>query len=505
MAASGGMLLTVVTLLAGWACMWPLRPTLGWGYHIAAYPVGLVLWPLAAAVLSPFGSPFDSGAVLAGYVALAAVVWLLARSIGGSLPPAQGQVPAWTYLAWGTLLVAASAIVSLTRWTSAAYDSVFHYEAWGQWLHQTGTVSVQIIGDYGIFIPTIHAVDTLLGAGWTSVPYPLLSLHVLAVVLAATYGWARPRLGPPFSRLLAVGTVVFLAATTPYLHHTLYVHSHMITAAYLVLAIWCIQRAYLGAADDADLPGSGHASMSWLFVAGLASAGFALTRTDGIAYVIVPIIVAALLRLETGGSRPAYVLFLATVAVPVIVVYGSALLDLGVWDGRKLTGSRAIITLCVLTLAGVATVAVDAVPRVRRLLAEQRRGLFLVVAANILALLGLAAMRPDGFAEAGRNMLINLFSTGGYRLLWFVILGIILIPFLWRYRWSPARWPVYLLYTIGQFFVVAVLVHGVAHPGRLSPADSFTRVAFHVVPLAFWYAGIVGTTLVQAVRRSPST
>ena len=41
---------------------------------------------------------------------------------------------------------------------------------------------------------------------------------------------------------------------------------------------------------------------------------------------------------------------------------------------------------------------------------------------------------------------------------------------------------------IAQFFAIALVVHGLAHPGRLSSADSFNRVAFHIVPIALWYA-----------------
>ena len=45
------------------------------------------------------------------------------------------------------------------------------------------------------------------------------------------------------------------------------------------------------------------------------------------------------------------------------------------------------------------------------------------------------------------------------------------------------------LFAIAQFFAIALVVFGVAHPGRLATADSFNRVAFHMVPVAMWYIG----------------
>ncbi len=500
MPVPGGVLLTVISLLAGWACLWPLRRVLGWGYHVAAYPVGLLSWPVVATVLSTFSLRFSLVVVLAAYAVSVTLVGVAAAYVGRT-SRGSGQAPRpWTFAAWAGLLIGVSAITSLTRWTSAAYDSVFHYEAWGMWLLKTGNVSVEIIGDYGVFIPSIQAADKLLGSGWTAVPYPVLSVHVLAIVLAATYGWARPRLGHPVSSCVAIVTAVSMASVTPYLHHTLYVHSHMITAAYLLLAVWAIQRAYLGAGDDSGPECPGHTSTAWLFVAGLSSAGFALTRTDGIAYVVVPIVVATLLRLETRGSRSSYAVFLALVAAPLMAVYSSAFLDLGLWAGRKLTGMRAATTLSVLAIVALATLAIDSMPRLWGFLSGHRRGLLLAIGMNTIAVIGIAIARPEGFAETGRNMVINLFSTGGYRLLWYFAVGVIAIPVLWRFRWTGARWPAYLLFTIGQFLVVAVLVHGVAHPGRLSPADSFTRVSFHSVPLVFWYMGIVAATLAHALR-----
>ena len=51
------------------------------------------------------------------------------------------------------------------------------------------------------------------------------------------------------------------------------------------------------------------------------------------------------------------------------------------------------------------------------------------------------------------------------------------------------RGPAFTLFAIGQFFAIALVVHGVAHPGRIASADSFNRVAFHMVPIALWYIG----------------
>lgn len=498
---AGGILLNVVSLAAGWIALWPLRRRLGAvGYHLAAYPIGLVLWPVVAAAISALHLGFRPLPLYA----LATAVLLSSATLlqRGHAAKELGRVPLWTYFAWGGCVAGVSAVVALTGVTAAGYDSLFNYEAWGVWLFDQGTFSRSIAGSFGAFIPSIHAANRYFGSDWTSTPYPVLSLHVAALVGAATLRWAHTRIGRTASVAVAAGVLALMVTVPSYVHHSLYVHSHMITAAYLLLSLFGLQRAYLGADDDGTPP-SDVENIAWLLVAGLASAGLALTRTDGIAYVAVPAIVGTLLWLASGRPLRSQVIFVVSAAVPIAIVYASAFYSLGLWPAKKLSGKKAGAVLAALLVGSCATFAVGSIPRLRAWLGHRDRALATVAALEAVALAGLVALRPSGFAESTRNMVTNLFRTGGYQYLWYFIFGMVLVSLLWRGQWRSGRWPLYLLFAIAQFFVVATAVHGIGHPGRLNPADSFSRVSFHVVPLAFWYFGLVVTSLAEAYRGRP--
>ena len=69
-------------------------------------------------------------------------------------------------------------------------------------------------------------------------------------------------------------------------------------------------------------------------------------------------------------------------------------------------------------------------------------------------------------------------------------------PHSWFVAFAPVEQP---------RFAIAVIVHGLMHEGRLSRADSFSRLAFHAVPLFFWYLGTVAGGLVQTLSSPRST
>jgi hypothetical protein len=495
-----GTLLTLASLVAGWIILWPLRGHLGArGYHLAAYPLGLLVWPMVFSARTYLDRDTRLSLMAAGIVAVAfALAWGV-RSLGGKQDIA--RVPLWSFAAWGGLVVGLATVVGVTGITSWGFDSVFHFERWGYWLWATGRLHEEIMYAYGAFIPSVHAVNRYFGGDWTSTLYPVLSLHVMSIFAVAVYEWAAPRVSARATWAITVGTLLLMVTAPRYVHHTLYVHGHMFTAAYLMLALYALQRAYLRQGSLAEKD-SGGSRLSWLVVAGAASAGLALGRADGIAYLFVPFIIATLIWWEGRFPKRDQMVFVATAALPVAAVYLSAFSALGFWEGRKLDGSRAALVLGALSVGAVATLALDLLGPVTRWLRRGRNAMVLVLVFEALALAALVALSPESFAVATRNMVTNLFVTGGNGQLWYFLAGTVAISLLYGGQWREGRLPSYLLFAIVQFFFAAVLVHGLSHIGRLSPNDSFNRVSFHVVPVIFWYVATVITAVVQDLTRT---
>lgn len=495
----GGIALTAVSLLAGWIGLWPLRHRLGAaGYHLCAYPIGLLGWPLATALGSVLELGFHPIPLYAAVVvALFAASWAL-RSADDEAP--SGTVTPAGYLAWGAAVIGLAAAIDLTGYTSALYDSVFHYERWGTWLTVRGSFQREIIESYGAFIPSVHAANRYLGGDWASTPYPVLSLHVAATFAVAVRAWTKDRVGPRASWGITGAFVLLLVTTPRYLHHSLYVHGHMFTAAYLLLAMYAAQRAYLPGGVPAEEPSSGR-RVAWLLVAGLAGGGMALARADGIAYVLVVALTATLMWWEGGFRGRDQLVYVAAMAAPIAVVYGSAFATLRFWRGGKLTGKRAAVVLGTLGSAAGATLVVGHLGRLTAWFRRGRHALLSVLALEAAAALALVYLRADEIAASGANMMANLLRSGGNGHLWWVALGAIAVSLLYGGQWRSGRLPGYLLFAVFQFFLVAVFVHSWSHVGRLSANDSFNRVSFHVIPLVFWYAATVVTTVVAELAQ----
>jgi hypothetical protein len=53
------------------------------------------------------------------------------------------------------------------------------------------------------------------------------------------------------------------------------------------------------------------------------------------------------------------------------------------------------------------------------------------------------------------------------------------------------------------FFVIAGLVHGTSHEGRIGAGDSFNRVAFEILPIVLWFAGAIVARILAPAAEPP--
>ncbi len=475
----------LTALLIGWAVLWPMRGGLGaWGYHLSAMPVGLLVYTEATAIGTLLGRPFDWLSIAAAVAATCALTWWLGRPQEGS-PGSNVAVSARSFAVAAGVLLLFGAVVSLLRVTVATNDALTQFWPMSIGLVRGDGLSIKLMSARSVMVPSLGAVHILFRANWAYVSYALAGANVLALV-----GWLLARSCREISsramRLAIVGGVTAaLAAESSFVFHSVFVHSHMISALYLTLSI----AALWFARSEADSRGLNRA---WLVVGGLAAAGFALVRPDGLAYVFLPTVAALSVLTGAGSPQRSAPPFFATLVAPVVLTYVAAYSQLGIWEAEKLSGAVTVALVALLAASSSAPwVTVRLRPPLDRWLTGERLMQTVQLIAAVM-LIVVALRSPSSALATASNSLVNLFGAeGGYSALWYS-LGLLALIAVWTGdAMRPNSLSRFIFATIALFFLIAGVVHVGTHEGRVGDLDSFTRLVFHVVPMSFWFVGLV--------------
>ncbi|MDA3937135.1 MAG: hypothetical protein PF636_09855, partial [Actinomycetota bacterium] len=306
----GNVAVPVAALVMGLVALMPVRSRLGaWGYALCSFPVGLVGWGFVPIVTTASDSVTRLRVILPVLVLYVTALMLAglwaARRISADEPGASAPRVRW----WVALLTLGVGVIAIRvlyegGWSTYSGDSWSNYQMFGQILADTGRLNVGIITNRGLILPALHGASTFIGGGWTFTIYPLMSLNLLALLAYAIAGTAFDE---QKLRYRALGTCVMLVAlvsTAAFIFHSFYVHSHMVSALGMLLALVGIQRALSMSAHDRSTEEGGREP--WLIVAGLGALLFSWARPDGIAYMFVLFLVfafSALRRADEGGVR----------------------------------------------------------------------------------------------------------------------------------------------------------------------------------------------------------
>lgn len=489
-----------VALFAGWAILWGVRDRVGpVTYHLGAAPAGLVAFAAAAAISTLAGIGFGPPVIAGTVLLLAVLVHLLARYEGDRSDP-RSPVPAYGFVLTAAVVALAGGVVTFVGITIATNDALVWYWPMSLELAREGAYSSAVFSTRGSLIPAFGAVHVLAGADWAYVAYPLVAVNLLALLGLSLRRMARSlRLTGLLAWLPAAGAAGFLALEPSFIFHAFFVHSHMLSALYLliaVIALWDV-RSSDGRADETG--GAAHGADSGvggLVVAGLATAGLALVRPDGIAYGMV--VVAAAVAVLTRPSRASRgnVAYFATSAGVVALVYLASIARLGLWESTKLSGPLALAVLSVLCGSALLPGAIRLLAEKTRVDLRSERFLVFAIGVALAVHVLLAVATPDSLLLSLANGAVNLFGGGGgYGPVWHLLLAALVLSVLTRDAVDVRAPRASVFMTIVLFMLVSSVVHAATHPGRIGDLDSFTRVAFHVIPLSVWYAGTIITRI----------
>jgi hypothetical protein len=436
-----------------------------------AVMVGLEIMLLVAGV--PFG-PLAGGS--AGVLVAAACLWRLARR-------GWPDRSTWRVLGvWTGGFTLASLALSSRNFAVMSYDSHFLVILGG------------IIGDFGAFVPGLLEKMGLYGA-FQSLAQGLVGfthrtfLYALAPVFAAStvalfavlLDQALALVGAPARRRGPLVALVTAATFTVYMlfRHSFYIHTNFGTAAYLLVAC-----ALTWLAEVEDEP-------AYLPPAFLALFALALHRIEG------PLIGALFLALTVLPSRlpPRRVL-------PPFAAYSAAtvgwylLLGSAVPVGSKFLTPMRCYGLATVTLALFGYYALSSWRPATLLRRLNRHAPLVAAAAIVLALAAAFVVRPEHMATSARAWLLTLWLEPYWEGVWVAIVALAVLGF-----WAPAppaRWA-FVVGVPAYMGLILLLVWG-RKPYYVNLGDSASRMAIHLVPLAFFYFALKFAPLLAPAR-----
>jgi hypothetical protein len=490
-------------IVTGWVALWPARRTLGpAAYHLAALPAGLLGGVVATTVSSLTGRPLDILSACIGSVLFAIAAQALLRRLGSPQDRTRA-FSAWSFLIAGGAAGILGTIFGFARLTVTNNDSVMSYWPLGVELSRKGAFSGLLLATRSVLIPAFSAIYHSFGSDWAYVIYPMLAVTLLGWLAVSLLNGPLASLGRRAAWGIAGVAVLALLIEPSFLFNAVFVHSHTVSAVYLLMSLTCIWLAARPSANGMPVD----IDATYLVLAGLFAAGFTLSRPDGPAYAFVPIAAAIAVLTVSKVDAKHVAAFFAPLLLVVLTSFGAAYITLGFWVSGKLSGKRtaAVLAVFVCAVAGPWIVAWLDKRLPFRVSAERFHSVFVAGAAALTAA-ALALKWHSTAHEALTNAWLNLLAgRGGYNYLWWGVIALMVLSLLTRDAMRKGSWTRPAFLSVLLFFVIAAAVHGISHAGRVGAGDSLNRVAFHALPLIIWYlAAVVARIFSEAPAANPA-
>ena len=317
----------------------------------------------------------------------------------------------------------------------------------------------------GVFLPQLQSASVFLGDDYLYAAQPAFGFTFL---LAYFYLSQRIlcQLGLNKRQVLVYTLLATLVLFTTYFiaFQLFYIHTNLISAAYLFVAVAGFWLASVEGVED------------WLVVGILALMGFSLARTEA------PLFALLFLVLVISADRVSYQIRLKTI-LPYLssLVFWYLYLYWRMGEGTYILNPERTL-LVIGSLAALALlVLLSAVKAIKRYLLPHLPRIMLGLL--VLLLIFMIIQKTDHFRISIYGSIYNLLETGEWGLTWLVF------SFLFVVSLTGPRMPgeELLLYGIASFFATLLAIVYFRVPYHTSWGDSANRMFTHILPIVILY------------------
>ena len=371
-------------------------------------------------------------------------------------------------------------LASQFNFSVASPDSAIMISAGRRVAH--GSFSDEIIGELslrGVFLPQLMSAAVFLGDGYLYAAQP-----AFAFTFFALYFYLSKRvLGhlvteKRLALILSVLSSLVLFSTYFIVFQFFYIHTNLISAAYLFLAV---SAFWLAAVEGKD---------AWMTLGMLGLLGFSLARTEA------PVFALPFLVLVISSGKIPYRIRLRTMlpySFSLVAWYLYLLARMG--EGTYILNRERTLVIIVSLIALALLVILSELKSIKRYLLPHLPKIMLGVL--VLALLLMVIHKPEHYRISVYALILNMLESGEWGMTWLVYW------FLFVVSQAGPRFPQedLFLYGVILFFALLLAIVYFRVPYRVGWGDSANRIWTHILPITILYV-LMKTTYGQTANNS---
>lgn len=427
---------------------------------LSAFPFGLSIWVLVAALFAMLGLPFKAAPMMLSLLLVGVTV--SAINIRQSGIARRDQL---LTAAYSLLFLLAIGIAETWNFTVLSYDSFKLIEISRIMAQDGGLLFVgPELSSWGFFVIGAHGAAAALGLEYFHALQPVFAFSFVAIFFYFSYFCLRT-VGCSLWGAVILASAITLALFSTYFmfFQFFYIHNSFPSACYLFIAVVSL---WLGLDRKND---------GWFYFSILPLLSFALLRTEG------PLIMALFLFLaftRTGiAMRTARAVLLPmALAIFIWYVFLISIIETG---SDILTPTRAVAVIGpLLVFSLIRSIVSD-----RLLQLVQLRASVVFVVMLVMVAVTLTIIKSEHMLSSLEVMTLNMHYAGRWGWTWHVAGALFLVGLI-RPRFAHCD---FMLLGILAFLLTVYILVFLRPPYRLGWGDSANRILTHILPIIFLY------------------